>query len=75
MRNVIKLHLMHISDTLESHKLLNLMLKKATGLDDLPSVWIDRAVKELEREPIPPYTLDEGKYVEMIERILKESGN
>lgn len=72
-RIIIKLRLMQMRDMLEYHSTLNKIVKRACDLQELPSVWLDRAVKMLE-DDLEKEAINRKIDHELTQNLIKESG-
>lgn len=72
-RILIKLRLMQMRDLLEYHSTLNKIVKRACDLQELPSVWLDRAVKELETD-LKKEAIYRQIDHKLTQNLIKESG-
>lgn len=72
-RILIKLRLMQMRDMLEYHSTLNKIVKRACDLEELPSVWLDRAVKMLE-DDLEKEAINRKIDHELTQNLIKESG-
>lgn len=72
-RILIKLRLMQMRDMLEYHSTLNKIVKRACDLQELPSVWLDRAVKMLE-DDLEKESINRKIDHELTQNLIKEGG-